>query len=71
MHHEGTKSTKTAGTGWEMDTYRTPAAKARADAPIHQAQLLTYLRISGRWPGLFLNFNTARLRNCLRRMVDG
>jgi len=39
--------------------------------PIHQAQLLTYLRISGRWLGFLLNFNTARLRNGLQRMVNG
>lgn len=39
--------------------------------PIHQAQLLTYLRISGRWLGLLLNFNTDRLRNGLRRMLNG
>jgi GxxExxY protein len=39
--------------------------------PIHQAQLLTYLRISGRWLGFLLNFNTARLRNGLKRMVNG
>ena len=39
--------------------------------PIHQAQLLTYLRISGRWLGLLFNFNTDRLRNSLRRLVNG
>jgi GxxExxY protein len=39
--------------------------------PIHQAQLLTYLRISGRWLGLLLNFNTDRLRKGLRRLVNG
>jgi GxxExxY protein len=152
MHHKVTKSTKTyGGSGGETGGYRTPAAKARADAvsgeiigaaievhrqlgpgllesayraclveelrlrgiahsqelalpihyrglyleagyrldllvddlvilelksvkrlePIHQAQLLTYLRISGRWLGLLLNFNTDRLRNGLQRMVNG
>jgi GxxExxY protein len=152
MHHKVTKTTKMhGGTGWGNDSYRSPAAKARADAlsgeisgaaievhgqlgpgllestyraclveelrmrgishrqelalpikyrgllleagyrrdllvedlvilelksvqrlePIHQAQLLTYLRISGRWLGLLLNFNTDRLRNGLRRMVNG
>ena len=39
--------------------------------PIHQAQLMTYLRISGRWLGLLLNFNTDLLKNGLRRMVSG
>jgi GxxExxY protein len=40
--------------------------------PIHEAQLLTYLRMSGRWLGLLLNFNTYRLRSGgLQRLVDG
>jgi GxxExxY protein len=40
--------------------------------PIHEAQLLTYLRMSGRWLGLLLNFNTNRLRNGgVQRMVNG
>ena len=43
----------------------------QAVEPIHKAQLLTYLRISGRWLGLLLNFNTDQLRNGLRRMVNG
>jgi GxxExxY protein len=38
---------------------------------IHEAQLLTYLRFSGRWLGFLLNFNTDRLRNGLKRMVNG
>jgi hypothetical protein len=33
MQHGVTKTTKThGGTEWEIDLYRTPAAKARADA---------------------------------------
>jgi GxxExxY protein len=39
--------------------------------PIHQLQLLTYLRLSRRWLGLLLNFNTDRLRKGLRRVVNG
>ncbi len=39
--------------------------------PIHQAQLLTYLRISRRWLGLLLNFNTDSLKSGLRRMLNG
>ena len=30
-------------------------------APIHEAQLLTYLRLSGRPVGLLINFNTKLL----------
>jgi GxxExxY protein len=36
---------------------------------IHEAQLLTYLRISKRRIGLLINFNTTSLKNGLRRCV--
>jgi len=35
--------------------------------PIHQAQLLTYLRLSGRKIGLLINFNVAVLKNGIVR----
>jgi GxxExxY protein len=38
--------------------------------PIHEFQLLTYLRLSGRWLGLLINFNTYRVRDGLRRMLN-
>jgi len=37
--------------------------------PIHEAQLLTYLKLSGRKLGLLLNFNVPLLRDGIRRMV--
>ena len=37
--------------------------------PIHEAQLLTYLRLSGIRTGLLLDFNTAVLKNGIKRMV--
>jgi len=37
--------------------------------PIHEAQLLTYLRISGLPLGLLLNFNEVRLKDGIRRPV--
>jgi GxxExxY protein len=37
--------------------------------PIHEAQVLTYLRLSGMRVGLILNFNTRVLKDGLRRMV--
>jgi GxxExxY protein len=37
--------------------------------PVHEAQLLTYLRLSGCRVGLVLNFNTVMLKNGLRRVV--
>jgi len=37
--------------------------------PIHQAQLLTYLRLSGLHVGLLLNFNVPHLRDGITRRV--
>ncbi len=40
-------------------------------SPIHQAQLLTYLKLSNRHLGLLINFNVVHLRDGIRRMVNG
>jgi GxxExxY protein len=37
--------------------------------PIHEAQLLTYLKLSGLKTGLLLNFNTAVLKDGIKRLV--
>jgi len=37
--------------------------------PVHDAQLLTYLKLRGCHIGLLLNFNSTNLRNGLRRLV--
>ncbi len=37
--------------------------------PIHEAQLLSYLRLSGCHVGLLINFNVRALRNGIKRMV--
>jgi GxxExxY protein len=39
-------------------------------APIHEAQLLTYLKLSGIKVGLLMNFNVLHLKNGLKRMVN-
>jgi len=39
-------------------------------APIHQAQLLTYLKLSGRNLGLLVNFNVPHLRDGIKRMAN-
>ena len=37
--------------------------------PLHQLQLLTYLRLGGYRIGLLMNFNSVRLKDGLRRFV--
>jgi len=37
--------------------------------PVHEAQLLTYLKLSGARIGLLLNFNSPVLKDGIRRMV--
>ncbi len=38
--------------------------------PVHEAQLLSYLRLSNRPVGLLINFHAARLRDGIKRMVN-
>ena len=38
--------------------------------PIHEAQLLTYLKLSGLRVGLLMNFNTVLLKDGLKRLVS-
>jgi GxxExxY protein len=37
--------------------------------PVHEAQLLTYLKLSGHRLGLLINFNVARIKDGVRRFV--
>ncbi len=39
--------------------------------PVHQVQLLTYLRLTGHRLGLLLNFNVDVMRNGIKRVVHG
>ncbi len=39
-------------------------------APVHYAQLLTYLKLSGLKLGLLINFNTKTLKNNIHRVVN-
>jgi len=39
--------------------------------PIDEAQLLTYLKLTGVWLGLIINFNVPLLRDGIKRMVNG
>jgi GxxExxY protein len=38
-------------------------------APVHEARLLTHLRLSGMRVGLLFNFNTSRLMDDFKRRV--
>jgi GxxExxY protein len=38
--------------------------------PIHEAQLITYLRLSKRWLGLLINFNVPLLKQGIKRLVN-
>ncbi|HVI08457.1 MAG TPA: GxxExxY protein [Candidatus Binatia bacterium] len=39
--------------------------------PVYQAQLLSYMRLSGIGVGLLINFYVAHLRDGIKRMVEG
>jgi GxxExxY protein len=39
--------------------------------PVHEAQLLSYLKLSGIRVGLLINFNVAHLRQGIRRRICG
>lgn len=42
-----------------------------AIAPIHQAQILSYLKLSGKSIGLLINFNVVHLKDGIQRFVHG
>jgi GxxExxY protein len=42
-----------------------------AIAPVHQAQIISYLKLSGRSLGLLINFNVAHLKDGIKRFVNG
>ena len=39
--------------------------------PLHEAQLLTYLKLRNTWLGLLINFNVRMLRDGITRLVNG
>jgi len=42
-----------------------------AISPVQQAQLLSYLKLSGKSLGLLINFNVVHLKGGIRRFVNG
>ena len=39
--------------------------------PIHEAQILSYLKLSGKRIGLLINFNVLQLKDGIKRRVNG
>ena len=37
--------------------------------PVHQAQLLTYLKLSGKRLGFLINFNVAKIKDGIKRVI--
>ena len=42
-----------------------------AVSPVHQAQILSYLKLSGKSIGLLINFNVVHLKDGIKRFVNG
>jgi GxxExxY protein len=66
---------KLADVGYRLDvlvegTLIVEVKALEAIAPVHRAQLLSYLRLSDRRLGLLLNFNVAYLRDGIARVVN-
>ena len=62
--------------GYRVDVLVTDAVVVEIKAvesilPIHEAQLLTYLKLGGWKVGLLINFNVANLTQGIRRLVSG
>lgn len=39
--------------------------------PIHEAQVISYLKMSNLWLGIIVNFNVTRLKEGIKRIVNG
>jgi hypothetical protein len=59
-------------TVWQGDNWQKKLKSVERLEPIHTAQVLTYLRLSGLKVGLLINFNVKWLLDCgLKRIVHG
>jgi GxxExxY protein len=52
------------------DTVVVEMKSIAATLPVHQAQLLTYMRLTGCPVGLLINFNTPRLMDGVKRLLN-
>ena len=60
---------QTIGPGLLESTYRQCLSYELSHAQIHQAQILTYMRLPKIPIGLLINFNVLKLQNGIRRFV--
>jgi GxxExxY protein len=71
------KGTKVADVGYRIDILvegeiLLELKSVEALAPVHRAQLLSYLRLSGKRLGLLINFNVERLKDGgISRVING
>jgi hypothetical protein len=67
---ENVLTEKIIGAAIEVDTVVVEVKAIEALLPVHSAQLLTYLKSSGKRVGLLINFNVTMLTKGLKRMVN-
>jgi GxxExxY protein len=53
------------------DTVILEIKAVEAICPVHEAQLLSYLKLSSKHVGLLINFNVVHLKDGIKRMVNG
>ena len=59
--------------GAAIEVHRTLGLEVKAVAalvPVHQAQILTYMSLTGCPAGLLINFNTAKLVDGVKRLIN-
>ena len=59
------------GRGPAENTCQASLKSLDAKGPVHQAQLLSYLKLSGKSIGLLINFNVVHLKDGIKRFVNG
>ena len=64
--HEGSKGHEVLDAAVEAAARQAVEALSR----LHEAQLMTYLKLSGRRLGLLMNFNVELFKHGLRRLVS-
>lgn len=55
---------------WIEDKFLVELKSVKSFDPIHTAQVLTYLKLTNTQLGLLLNFNVARLKDGIKRIIN-